>query len=113
MATFKLEEINADPRGNVTGILEHCEIDLSPDEFETVLHDVSREALQVKDLAQRSEAPSPTTGWTGRRIVSCSPTSTTQRSTHSPRVWPCDWGTTHDRLAADGDAGHGAGVPAR
>ncbi|WP_169799240.1 sulfotransferase domain-containing protein [Nocardioides jensenii] len=55
VATFKLEEINADPRGNVTGILEHCEIDLSPDEFETVLHDVSREALQVKDLAQRSE----------------------------------------------------------
>lgn len=54
VATFKLEEVQRDPRANVAAILEHCEISLLPDEFSTVLGDVSREALQVKDLAQRA-----------------------------------------------------------
>ncbi|KQY56945.1 MULTISPECIES: sulfotransferase domain-containing protein [unclassified Nocardioides] len=53
VATFKLEEVSADARTNLSAIFKHCEIDLTPDEFETVLSDVSREALQVKDLAQR------------------------------------------------------------
>lgn len=55
VATFKLEEVSADPRANVAAIFKHCEISLSPDEFETVLADVSREALQVKDLSQRAD----------------------------------------------------------
>ncbi|KRF20954.1 hypothetical protein ASG90_00605 [Nocardioides sp. Soil797] len=55
VATYKLEEVSADPRANVAAIFKHCEISLSPDEFEAVLGDVSREALQVKDLAQRAE----------------------------------------------------------
>ncbi|QIX25479.1 sulfotransferase domain-containing protein [Nocardioides sp. JQ2195] len=55
VATFRLEEVQRDPRATVAAIFKHCEIDLAPDELETVLTDVSREALQVKDLAQRAE----------------------------------------------------------
>lgn len=52
----KLEEIEADPRGNVDRILKHCGVHLTEVEFEQVLADVDRENLQKKDLAGRSDA---------------------------------------------------------
>ena len=51
----KLEEIGRDPRSNIERIFKHCEVNLTPEEFETVLHDVSREELQQKDLAARKK----------------------------------------------------------
>jgi hypothetical protein len=53
VASFRLEDVNADPREWVVQILKHCGVTLSPDELETVLGDVSRDALQARDLAQR------------------------------------------------------------
>lgn len=53
VASFRLEDVNADPRHWVDLMLKHCGVNLSTDELETVLHDVSREALQARDLAQR------------------------------------------------------------
>lgn len=55
---FRLEEVSDDPRVQVDAMLRHCEIDLSPAELETVLMDVSREALQAKDLATRGDGES-------------------------------------------------------
>lgn len=53
VAFFKLEEVQADPATNVARMLDHCEIHLSEAEFEQVLNETSREALQAKDLARR------------------------------------------------------------
>lgn len=53
--TFRLEEVSADPHEQVDRILRHCGVQLSADELEAVLMDVSREALQAKDLAQRKD----------------------------------------------------------
>lgn len=55
---FRLEEVSEDPRVQVDAMLRHCGIDLSPDELETVLMDVSREALQARDLAARGDGES-------------------------------------------------------
>lgn len=51
----KLEEIGADPRGQVARILEHCRVQLTEAEFEQVLADVDRGSLQKKDLASRAD----------------------------------------------------------
>ena len=55
VATFRLEEVSDDPRVQVDRMLRHCGVDLSPAELETVLMDVSRDALQAKDLATRKD----------------------------------------------------------
>jgi hypothetical protein len=54
VAIFKLEEVNADPAKAVARMFEHCEIDMSSAEFDQVLNETSREALQAKDLANRA-----------------------------------------------------------
>lgn len=53
VATWRLEDISADPEGIVPKILAHCGVDLSDDELAQVLQDTSREALQRQDLARR------------------------------------------------------------
>lgn len=53
VASWRLEDIGADPAGTVGGILAHCGIVLSEAELDTVLAETSREALQRKDLANR------------------------------------------------------------
>jgi len=53
VATFRLENVAADPRHEVDRILRHCGVELAPEELESVLTDVSRGALQAKDLAAR------------------------------------------------------------
>lgn len=53
---FKLEEVDADPRVQVHAILRHAGIELPAGELETVLMDVSREAVQRKDMAMRGDA---------------------------------------------------------
>ncbi len=53
VATWRLEDISADPAGAVTGMLAHCEVRLSPSELEAVLAETSRDALQKQDLAER------------------------------------------------------------
>ncbi len=55
IAKFRIEDIAADPRDQVARVLKHCHVELTPDELETVLNDVSRSSLQTKDLATRSE----------------------------------------------------------
>jgi hypothetical protein len=55
VATFRLEDVAANPREEVAGILKHCGVELTPAAFETVLSDVSRDSLQKKDLAHRKE----------------------------------------------------------
>lgn len=55
VATFRLEDVSADPRTEVPRILEHCGVSCSVDELEIVLNDVSRDSLQAKDLAQRPD----------------------------------------------------------
>lgn len=54
VATWRLEDISADPQGTVPKILAHCGVNLSDVELEQVLHDTSREALQRQDLARRA-----------------------------------------------------------
>ena len=53
VALFRLEEVSTDPRPHVDAMLRHCGVDLSADELEIVLNDVSRDALQARDLALR------------------------------------------------------------
>ena len=53
VASFRLEDVSADPATGVKAILEHCGVRLSDAELDTVLNDVSRESLQARDLAQR------------------------------------------------------------
>jgi len=53
VAKFRLEDVSADPRAVVPQILAHCGVVLSEQELEIVLNDVSREALQARDLAHR------------------------------------------------------------
>jgi len=55
VAKFYLEEVSQDPRVQVDRMLRHCEVDLTPTELETVLKDVSRTALQSKDLSIRKD----------------------------------------------------------
>jgi hypothetical protein len=55
VAKFRLEDVSADPGEHIPGMLEHCDVSLSPVELETVLGDVSRDSLQTKDLAQRKD----------------------------------------------------------
>lgn len=55
---FRLEEVAADPRVQVDSMLRHCGVTLSPAELESVLMEVSREALQAKDLAARGDGES-------------------------------------------------------
>jgi hypothetical protein len=55
VATFRLEDVSANPREWVVQMLKHCGVTLSPAELETVLQDVSRESLQSRDLAQRKD----------------------------------------------------------
>ncbi len=54
VATWRLEDIGADPAGAVKGMLAHCGIGLSQAELATVLAETSREALQKQDLAERT-----------------------------------------------------------
>lgn len=58
VATFRLEDVSADPRGEVDRMLRHCGVQLTPAELEEVLGDVSREALQARDLAERGDGQS-------------------------------------------------------
>lgn len=58
VATFRLEDNDVDPRGQVQKMLEHCEVRLSAAELDTVVGDVSRDALQARDLAARSDGES-------------------------------------------------------
>lgn len=58
IATFRLEDIDHDPRAEVPRMLEHCGVFLKPEALETVLNDVSRDALQAADLAQRGDGQS-------------------------------------------------------
>lgn len=58
VATFRLEDNDVDPRGQVQRMLEHCEVHLSATELDTVVGDVSREALQARDLAARTDGES-------------------------------------------------------
>jgi hypothetical protein len=51
--TWRLEDIQADYEAAVSSMLAHCNVRLSSPEFETVLAQTSREALQRKDLAER------------------------------------------------------------
>ncbi|HEX2896093.1 MAG TPA: sulfotransferase domain-containing protein [Marmoricola sp.] len=53
VATFRLEDIEADPERWVVRMLDHCGVRLSADELARLLGDVSRSALQERDLAQR------------------------------------------------------------
>ena len=53
VATWRLEDISADPQGTVPKILAHCGVNLSDVELEQVLQDTSRESLQRQDLARR------------------------------------------------------------
>jgi hypothetical protein len=53
VATWRLEDISADPAGAVPAILEHCGVDLGGSELAAVLAETSREALQRRDLAHR------------------------------------------------------------
>ncbi|WP_435770477.1 sulfotransferase domain-containing protein [Nocardioides sp. SYSU DS0651] len=53
VATFRLEDNETDPEGQVRRMLEHCEVRLSPSELDAVVNEVSREALQARDIAQR------------------------------------------------------------
>jgi hypothetical protein len=53
VATWRLEDISADPATAVPAILKHCGVELSDTELATVLAETSREALQRKDLAHR------------------------------------------------------------
>ena len=53
VATWRLEDISADPAGAVAGMLGHCGVRLSQSELDTVLAETSREALQKRDLAER------------------------------------------------------------
>ena len=51
----RLEDIEADPGTWIPKMLEHAGVALSPTEMAGVLADVSRDALQARDLAQREE----------------------------------------------------------
>jgi hypothetical protein len=53
VATWRLEDISADPATAVPAILQHIGVELSGAEMQTVLAETSREALQRKDLAHR------------------------------------------------------------
>jgi hypothetical protein len=53
VASFRLEDVAADPRESVVRMLKHCSVALPRDELEIVLSQVSRESLQFQDLAQR------------------------------------------------------------
>ncbi|MDX6278022.1 MAG: hypothetical protein QOJ72_2150 [Nocardioidaceae bacterium] len=54
VATWRLEDISADPEGTVPKILAHCGVHLSDAELEQVLQETSREALQRQDIARRA-----------------------------------------------------------
>ncbi|HEY1653202.1 MAG TPA: sulfotransferase domain-containing protein [Acidimicrobiales bacterium] len=53
VASWRLEDIAADPASAVAGMLDHCGVHLSPSEMETLLAETSRAALQRRDLAAR------------------------------------------------------------
>lgn len=55
VAFFRLEEVATDPATNIRGMLKHCDIMLNEFEFESLLADISRDALQAADLANRPE----------------------------------------------------------
>jgi hypothetical protein len=54
VATWRLEDVSADPEDTVPKILAHCGVNLSDAELEQVLRDTSREELQRQDLARRA-----------------------------------------------------------
>lgn len=54
VATWRLEDISADPEATVPKILAHCGVNLSDGELAQVLDETSREALQRQDLARRA-----------------------------------------------------------
>jgi Sulfotransferase domain len=58
VAKFRLEDVAADPRQQVTRMLAHCGVGLSEDELDTVLREVSRDSLQARDLARRKDGES-------------------------------------------------------
>jgi hypothetical protein len=58
VASWRLEDIGADHAGAVTGMLDHCGVQLSQAELDTVLAETSREALQRRDLAERGDRDS-------------------------------------------------------
>jgi sulfotransferase family protein len=53
VATFRLEDIEADPHSEVGRALAHCGVDLTEQELERVVSETSRSAMQQKDLARR------------------------------------------------------------
>lgn len=58
VAKFRLEDVSADPDKQVARILEHCGVELTPEEYDVVLRDTSRESLQSQDLARRTDGES-------------------------------------------------------
>ncbi|HET9501172.1 MAG TPA: sulfotransferase domain-containing protein [Marmoricola sp.] len=58
VATFRLEEVDAEPRTEVDRMLRHAGVVLTATELEAVLADVSRDALQARDLARRGDGQS-------------------------------------------------------
>lgn len=58
VAKFHLEEVARDPRPQVTRMLAHCGVELSENELDTVLREVSRDSLQARDLARRKDGES-------------------------------------------------------
>lgn len=55
VATFRLEDIAASERDGVAKILGHCHVDLHDDEMDALMADISRAALQARDIAQRGD----------------------------------------------------------
>lgn len=58
VATFRLEEVAAEPQLQVDRMLRHCGVGLTDAELDRLLRDVSRESLQARDLAQRGDGES-------------------------------------------------------
>jgi hypothetical protein len=58
VAKFHLEDVATNPREHVIRMLAHCGVELSPNELDIVLRDVSRDSLQAKDLARRKDGES-------------------------------------------------------
>jgi hypothetical protein len=53
VATWRLEDISADPETAVPAILTHCGVELPAADLRTVVAETSREALQRRDLSGR------------------------------------------------------------
>ena len=58
VATFRLEQVQHSPETEVPRMLRHCGVDLAPAVLDRLLAEISREALQARDLAQRGDGAS-------------------------------------------------------